>query len=79
MYRIVLLFVMVASIINIICGTPLDDYVNKPDPAFAWKLIETHPSSTYTVYILNMTSQQWLNGITTTIKTIFINIIILLF
>ncbi len=62
MYRMALLFVMIASIISINYGTPLDDYVNKPDPAFAWKLIQTYPSSTYTVYILNMTSQQWFNG-----------------
>jgi hypothetical protein len=63
MYRIMLLFVMIASIINMNCGTPLDDYVNKPDPAFSWKVIQTYPSSTYTVYILNMTSQQWFDGI----------------
>jgi hypothetical protein len=61
------------------CSTPLDDYVNTPDPHFGWKLLETHPSSTYTVYILNMTSQQWMDGIITGIKTIFIKIIILFF
>jgi hypothetical protein len=53
------------------CGTPLDDYVNKPDPAFAWKLIRTYPSPTYTVYVLNMTSQQWLDGIIVEIKKYF--------
>jgi hypothetical protein len=49
--------------ISINDGTPLDDYVNQPDPVFSWKLIETRPLSTSTVYILNMTSQQWFNGI----------------
>jgi len=63
MYRIALLSIIVASIISINNGTPLDDYVNQPDPVFSWKLIETRPSSTYTLYILNMTSQQWFNGI----------------
>ncbi len=79
MYRIVLLFVMIASIINMNYGTPLDDYVNKPDPAFAWKLIQTYPSPTYTVYVLNMTSQQWLDGIIVEIKKIFLNKIIFFF
>jgi hypothetical protein len=49
--------------ISINDGTPLDDYVNQPDPAFSWKLIQTYPLSTSTVYILNMTSQQWFDGI----------------
>jgi len=71
MYRILLLFVTIATILNINYATPLDDYVNKPDPAFAWKLIQTYPSSTSTVYILNMTSQQWFDGITIETKTIF--------
>ncbi len=76
MYRIVLLFFMIVSISNMTCSTPLDDYVNKPDPAFAWKLIQTYPSSTYTVYVLNMTSQHWFDGI---IKTIFLIRIIVFF
>ncbi len=70
MYRVLLLFVTVATIVNINCNTPLDDYVNKPDPAFAWKLIQTYPSETSTVYILNMTSQQWFDGIIIETKTI---------
>jgi hypothetical protein len=52
-------------------ATPLDDYVNTPDPAFTWKLIQTYPSSTYTVYVLNMTSQKWFNCKITPIKTRF--------
>ncbi|CAF3879539.1 unnamed protein product [Adineta steineri] len=43
--------------------TPLDDYVHKPDPVFAWKRIQIFPYSTHTIHILNMTSQQWFNGI----------------
>jgi hypothetical protein len=76
MYRILLLFVTIASIVNINYGTPLDDYVNKPDPAFAWKLIKAYPFSTYTIYLLNMTSQQWLDGIIKEIKTVFLKKII---
>jgi hypothetical protein len=52
-------------------ATPLDDYVNTPDPTFAWKLIQTYPSSTYTVYVLNMTSQKWLDGRSLLIERIF--------
>ncbi len=73
MCRIGLLFVIIASIINMTNATPLDDYVNTPDPAFTWKLIQTYPSSTYTVYVLNMTSQKWFDGISEEIKTIFFN------
>jgi hypothetical protein len=42
--------------------TPLDDYVNTPDPHFGWKRIQTYPFPTYTLYVLNMTSQQWFDG-----------------
>jgi hypothetical protein len=79
MYRILLLFVTIVSIIYINDGTPLDDYVYKPDPAFKWKLIDTYPSSTYTVYILNMTSQHWFDGRIIEIKKIFFNETILFF
>eukprot|EP01147_Barroeca_monosierra_P005306 gene5306-7078_t len=42
--------------------TPLDEYVNKPDPNYKWFEV---PNSTFTGpgykgYVLNMTSQQWL-------------------
>jgi hypothetical protein len=75
MDRILFLWTTIVCFVHVIYGTPLDDYVNKPDPAFSWKLLQTYPSPTYTVYVLNMTSQQWLNGI---IIIIFINIIIIL-
>jgi hypothetical protein len=60
---------MIGFMVNMSYSTPLDDYVNTPNPHFAWKLVETYPSSTYTVYILNMTSQQWMDGIITAIKS----------
>lgn len=59
------------SVIYINDATPLDDYVNKPDPVFAWKLIKTHYELTHTAYILNMTSQQWFDGTIAQIKKIF--------
>lgn len=63
MYRILWLFVIFFSTINITSSTPLDDYVNTPDPNFSWKLLQTYPTSTCTVYILNMTSQRWIDGL----------------
>lgn len=43
-------------------ATPLDDYVNTPDPAFSWKRLQTYPTSTHTLFLLNMTSQRWFDG-----------------
>jgi len=51
--------VIILSILSAISATPLDDYVNAPDPTFSWKLLQTIPSSDNTIYILNMTSQTW--------------------
>ena len=62
MCRTLLALIIFVLTINTNCSTPLDDYVNKPDPNFSWKLLQTYPSSTYTVYILNMTSQQWIDS-----------------
>ncbi len=43
----------------------LDEYVKKPDPAFAWTLEETKESPGATIYRLKVTSQVW-QGITWT-------------
>lgn len=43
-------------------ATPLDDYVNTPDPHYAWSVIKTYEQPDYTLYILNFTSQKWLDG-----------------
>ncbi|XP_035694468.1 autocrine proliferation repressor protein A-like [Branchiostoma floridae] len=42
--------------------TPLDDYVNKPDPHYSYhEVLEWRLKGPgYTMYLLNMTSQQWL-------------------
>ncbi|XP_078691635.1 autocrine proliferation repressor protein A-like [Branchiostoma floridae x Branchiostoma belcheri] len=44
--------------------TPLDDYVNKPDPHYSYhEVLEWRLKGPgYTMYLLNMTSQQWLTG-----------------
>lgn len=40
--------------------TALDRYVAAPDPAYAWKLIDTRTSDDHTAFVLEMTSQSWL-------------------
>lgn len=48
-------------LINNSSGTPLDDYVNKPDPTYEFRdLGMTVKMDGYTVYYINMTSQTWL-------------------
>jgi hypothetical protein len=43
-------------------ATPLDDYVKAPDPHFNYELIKTYEMDGYKLFILNMTSQKWLDG-----------------
>ena len=47
-------------------ATPLDDYVNQPDSHYKWDLIQTYDNDSFTIYILNMTSQKWLDETVTT-------------
>lgn len=39
--------------------TALDRYVAKPDPSYAWELVETIRGDDYTGYVLDLTSQSW--------------------
>ncbi len=39
--------------------TPLDDYVQKPDPAYSWKVTKSIPGNPSTTYIIRLTSQKW--------------------
>lgn len=41
--------------------TPLDDYVNEPDPHYNYTLITTQQEVDFKVYIINMTSQKWMD------------------
>ncbi|CAF1377561.1 unnamed protein product [Adineta steineri] len=61
-------FVYFLSIITIVLlsisnceSTPLDDYVRSVDSHFNWSLIRTYEEPDYKLYILNFTSQKWLD------------------
>ena len=43
-------------------STPLDDYVRAPDTHFGWTVIRTYEQPDYILYVLNFTSQKWLDG-----------------
>ncbi len=43
-------------------ATPLDDYVYKPDDHYRYEILRRYKPEGYTLYVLNMTSQKWLNG-----------------
>jgi hypothetical protein len=51
-------------------STPLDDYVHAPDPYMNWTVIDKYELSDYDLYILNFTSQKWLDGKYRAIHTI---------
>lgn len=40
--------------------TPLDDYVQKPDPAYAWKTVKSTTGNPASIHFLHLTSQTWL-------------------
>src|SRR2546426_10106204 len=39
--------------------TALDRYIAKPDPSYAWKLVNTLAGEGYKGYVLELTSQTW--------------------
>src|SRR6266404_6124072 len=39
--------------------TALDDYIEKPDPAFKWEVAKTTPGNATTTTIIKLTSQAW--------------------
>src|SRR3954468_17819957 len=39
--------------------TPLDDYVARADPTYAWKLVKTIPGDGVTSFVLDLKSQSW--------------------
>lgn len=43
-----------------VIDTPLDDYVNAPDPSFAWTFEASFKGDGYNWYVLNLTSQTWM-------------------
>lgn len=60
--KLLVVFLVTLSFINQYQSTPLDDYVNAPDPHFNWTVIHTYVEPDYKLYILNFTSQKWLDG-----------------
>ncbi|KYQ99759.1 PhoPQ-activated pathogenicity-related protein [Tieghemostelium lacteum] len=40
--------------------TPLDDYINLPDPSYKWTLNNTIKDESYTAFIIELTSQTWM-------------------
>ncbi len=41
-------------------GDILKEYVDTPDPAYGWTLVNSEPSDGYTLHTIEMTSQTWL-------------------
>ena len=64
MYRneLVVIFLNTLALIGQYQSTPLDDYVNAPDPHFGWTVLNTYEQLDYKLYILNFTSQKWIDG-----------------
>ncbi len=48
------------SLVVLALSTPLDDYVNTPDPTYTYSLNSTIDGVGYKAYVLNMISQTWL-------------------
>lgn len=60
MLSIFIFAIILFNVINV-NSTPLDDYVNSPDSHYKYELIKTYELTGYKLYILNMTSQKWLD------------------
>jgi PhoPQ-activated pathogenicity-related protein len=39
--------------------TALDEYIAKPDPTYAWKVVSTIPGDGYTTFVVDLKSQSW--------------------
>jgi PhoPQ-activated pathogenicity-related protein len=42
--------------------TALDAYIAKRDPAYSWKLVKTIPGDSFTTYVVDLKSQNWLTA-----------------
>ncbi|ESO89129.1 hypothetical protein LOTGIDRAFT_154212 [Lottia gigantea] len=56
------LYILICVTVSGILGTPLDDYVNRPDSTYKYFEITHYVHEDHTLYILNMTSQTWLTA-----------------
>jgi PhoPQ-activated pathogenicity-related protein len=50
-----------AIVASSVGSTPLDDYVNTPDPHYKYELIQSYQMPGYSIHVLNLTSQKWLD------------------
>ena len=62
LFTALLAFICFLNSSSNVVATPLDDYVNKPDSNYNYKLVKAYSQTGYTLYILNMTSQKWQDG-----------------
>ncbi|XP_046562184.1 autocrine proliferation repressor protein A-like [Haliotis rubra] len=59
--KVICLVAAIGVIVPTLRATPLDDYVNKADPHYNYTVLEwTYRGPEFTLYLINMTSQQWL-------------------
>ncbi len=56
-------FIFLCLLLALAGATPLDDYVKAPDPHYKYEVIKVYELEGYTLYVLNLTSQKWLDGI----------------
>ena len=59
----IFLIVYAFVILKTVHAEPLDDYVLAPDPNYNYELLKTYNLADYDVFILNMTSQKWKDGL----------------
>jgi len=58
-------FLLFASVTALLCSsasaaeTGLDRYVKKPDPTYAYSVVNKIPGEGYTMYVVDLTSQTW--------------------
>src|SRR5215831_19081792 len=53
------LWMLLAALPACAAETALDRYVNKPDPTYAYKIVNTVKGDGYTAFIVELTSQTW--------------------
>ena len=56
------IFLVLSLLVTVCAATPLDDYVNAPDPTYEYRdLGDPWDGDGYTSYFINLTSQLWLS------------------
>ena len=61
-FHVLVIFFGTLLLLGVTIGTPLDDYVNRPDPTYKYDILEAIEGPGYTLYNINMTSQTWKPG-----------------